>query len=353
MKPVLVPPLDLPPTLELASNENPLGPSRRASKAIQDALVRINRYPERDCFATEERLARLHKLPPSQVVLGPGSFGVLRLLVEACMPPGSEAIHAEPSYPMYRALIHKVGGRPIAVPLTADHRHDLMAMGQALGPATRLVIICNPNNPTGRAVSREELDAFMDQVPPHVMVVIDEAYYEYAEGPALPNGIDWLRKGHNLVVLRTFSKIHGLAGLRIGYGMAQPQVAAMLRQLRDPFAVSSLAQVAAQAALDDRTHVAAVRVLNEQVRAELCAALDREGLHYIPSLTNFVMIQCGGDDVSLTERLAEHGVRVRPGTEYGMRGWLRVTVGTSEQTQRFLSTLLSCLDWSLVRAACP
>ncbi|ADO72647.1 histidinol-phosphate transaminase [Stigmatella aurantiaca] len=353
MKPVLLRSLEVPSPLELDSNENPLGPSRRASKAIQEALSRVNRYPERDCFATEERLARLHKLSASHVALGPGSFGVLRLLMEACMPAGSEAIHAEPSYPMYRVLIHKVGGTPVAVPLTPDHRHDLVAMGHAIGPATRLVIICNPNNPTGRMVSSEELDAFMDQVPPHVMVVIDEAYYEYAEGPELPNAIDWIRKGHNLVVLRTFSKVHGLAGLRIGYGVAQPQVAAMLRQMRGPFAVTSLAQVAAQAALDDRTHVAAVRVLNEQVRSELCSALDREGLHYIPSVTNFVMIRCGGDDVSLTERLSEVGVRVRPGTEYGMRGWLRVTVGTSEQTQRFVSALLTCLDWSLVRAACP
>lgn len=335
----LAPQLEVHETLELAANENPLGPSRRAWKAVMDSMSRASRYPERDCGNTEERIARSLKISPSHLVLGPGSFGVLRLIADACMPAGSEIVHADPSYPMYRYLAHRAKCTPIAVPLTPDHRHDLPAMARAITPATRVVFICNPNNPTGRTVSHAELAEFMYQVPPHVLVVLDEAYYEYASGKDLPDGLDWVRAGHNVLVLRTFSKAYGLAGLRIGYGVGHEQVAAMLRQIRDPFSVSAIAQAAARAALEDKTHVAAVRVLNEQVRTELCSAVERMGLSYIPSVTNFVMIRCGGDDVSICEQLAQRGVKVRPGTEYGMRGWLRVTTGTSQQCQRFLATL--------------
>ncbi len=343
MKPAVLQKVEAPSLVELDSNESPLGPSRNVSRALTEAMARVGRYPERDCSHLEERVARLHKVTGSHVIVGPGGFGVLRLIADACMPAGSEVIYADPSYPIYRYLANKAGCRAVAVPLTPDHRHDLPAMARAIGPATRVVFICNPNNPTGRAVSVEELTDFMSQVPPHVLVVLDEAYYEYASGPDMPNGMDWVRSGHNVLVLRTFSKAYGLASLRVGYGVAPPHVAAMIRQARDPFVVNAVAQVAAKAALEDWAHVAAVRAFNDQVREELCTRVEQMGLRYIPSVTNFVMIECGGDDVAVTERLAEEGILVRPGSEYGMRGWLRVTVGTTEQIRFFLSVLQAIL----------
>ncbi|HLL00105.1 MAG TPA: histidinol-phosphate transaminase [Myxococcaceae bacterium] len=335
--------LEVHETLELAANESPLGPSRKVANAVISQLAQANRYPERDCSNTERAIARALSFPAAHVTVGPGSFGMLRLISEAYMSAGSEVVFADPSYPVYRGLAQQAGCIPVAVPLTPDHRHDLPAMAQAITPATRVVFICNPNNPTGRPVSHAELAQFMAQVPAHVLVVIDEAYFEYASGEELPDGTAWVRAGHHVVVLRTFSKAYGLAGMRIGYGVAHEQVAARLRQVRDPFSVNSMAQAAARAALTDEQHLASVRALNDQVRAELCAAVSRMGLRYIPSVTNFVMIQCGGDDLAICEQLAQHGVKVRPGSEYGMRGWLRVSTGTLRQCQRFLLTLQSVL----------
>ncbi|MDY7229552.1 histidinol-phosphate transaminase [Hyalangium rubrum] len=328
---------------ELSSNENPLGPAPKAWRAILESMGRASRYPDRDCSFTEERISQYLDVDPGNIVLGAGAFGVLRLIADSFMKPGSEVVFADPSYPMYRYFTHRKGCTPVIVPLTPDYRHDLLAMADAVGQQTSVVFVCNPNNPTGRPVSHEELIEFMDTVPEHVLVVLDEAYFEYACGPDMPDGVDWVRAERNVLVLRSFSKAYGLAGLRVGYGVGPEWITSALRQVRDPFTVNCLAQLAASAALEDRAHLEAVRGLNEYVRDEMCAQLERLGLAYIPSVTNFVMIQCGGDDIAITEHLKDQGVRVRHGSEYGMPGWIRVSTGTLEQTHRFLEELASLI----------
>ncbi len=329
--------------VELASNENPLGPAPQVSRLLLERMGRVNRYPEKDCAATEARIARSLEMDAANVVVGPGAFGVLRLIADAFMLPGREVVFADPSYPLYRYFSQRRGCRSVVVPLTRDYRHDLPAMAAALRPETQLVFICNPNNPTGTMVSRDELAAFMEQVPEHVLVVLDEAYFEYLSGPDVADGVDWVRAERNVVVLRSFSKAYGLAGLRVGYGVGPEWITSALRKVRDPFTVSGLAQIAACAALEERAHVDKVRRLNEAVREQMCARLKQLGLRYLPSVTNFVMIACGGDDVALTEQLSQQGIRVRSGTEYGMPGWLRVSTGTLDQTMHFLEELNTLL----------
>ena len=329
--------------VDLSTNENPLGPSPRAAQALTAVLWDTERYPDQNCTRAEARIARMHGVPAPQVLLGPGASGVLRMASEAVLTPGCEAIVATPGFPLYRTLIERRGGTPICVPLTADYRHDLQAMARALSPRTRAVFICNPNNPTGQPVSREELEAFMRQVPEQVLVIIDEAYYEYSSGPQHAEALDWVRQGAHALVVRSFSKAYGLAGLRAGYGVGPEELISTLRQVRDPYCVSSLAQVAVIAALEDKAHLAAVRALNEKARAELCRAMEQLGLDFIPSCTNFVMVRCGGDDEQLAALLLEQGVRVSMGSPYGMPGWLRVTTGTVHHIHRFANTLQALL----------
>jgi len=242
----------------------------------------------------------------------------------------------------------------LALPLIRDIQPDLLITdikmpfmdGLALSelvrkelPRTKIVIICNPNNPTGTAVTRTEMDAFMAQVPHHVLVVLDEAYFEYAIGGEYPDGLDYLRAGHNVLVLRTFSKAHGLAGLRVGYGVGRPDVVAALRRVREPFNVSGMAQAAALAALRDQEHLVRGRQVNDQGKAYLYAGMEALKLPYIQTSANFFMFQCPVDDVALYQAILAQGVVVRPGRAFGMPGWLRVTIGTDEQNRRFMAAL--------------
>ena len=327
--------------LNLSANENPLGPSPRVARALVSAD--INRYPDKDCTGAEARIARMLGVAAPQVLMGPGASGVLRMVTEAFLAPGDEVVVATPGFPLYLSLIQRRGAKAVCVPLTADYRHDLPAMARAVGPRTRAVFICNPNNPTGQPVTIQALDSFMRQVPAHVLVLIDEAYYEYCSGPQHAEGMNWVRREANVLVLRSFSKAYGLAGLRAGYAVGPEPLITELRRMREPYCVNAVAQLAVAAALEDTAHLAAVRSLNERVRGELCAAVEQLGLEFIPSASNFVMVRCGGDDEQVAMRLLEHGIRVSTGRQYGMAGWLRVSTGTVEHVRLFVLSLQKVL----------
>jgi len=329
--------------VKLASNENPLGPSPRAVAAMMAALQECNLYPDGGNYRLKERLAGALGVGADNIAFGAGSSTVLRMISEAFLMPGDEIVYANPSFIMYEIVTHLAGATPVVVPLDAEHRHDLPAMATAITPRTKVVIICNPNNPTGTTVTKAEFDAFLAQVPPHVVVVLDEAYFEYASGPSHIDGIDYVKAGHNVLVLRTFSKIVGLAGLRVGYGIGQPAVVGALRRVREPFNISLVAQAAAMAAITDQDHVARSRAVNDLGKMILYAGAEQLGLPYIPTAANFMMIKIPGDDQAMFQALMAQGVIVRPGRTFAMPGWLRVTIGTEEQNRRFLAALETVL----------
>lgn len=335
--------LGLEDVVKLASNENPLGPSPAAVQAMTQALLESHIYPDGSNYRLKEKLAGALGLAPENIVFGAGSSTVLRLIAEAFLTPGDEIVYADPSFILYEFVAHVAGATPVVVPLTADHRHDLPAMARAVTDKTRAVVICNPNNPTGTTVTRAEFEAFLAEVPPHLLVVMDEAYFEYARGPEHVDGLEYLKAGRNVLVLRSFSKIYGLAGLRVGYGVGRSDVVAALRRVREPFNVNSVAQAAVMAALTDDAHVRRSREVNDLGREALYAGARELGLEYIPSAANFVMIRCPADDQLLYQALLEQGVVVRPGRAFAMPGWLRVTIGTPEQNRRFLEALAVAL----------
>ncbi len=335
--------LGLAEVIKLASNENPLGPSPRAIEAMTRTLAEVNLYPDGGNYRLKAGVAEVLEVSPDNIVFGAGSSTVLRLLADAFLGPGDEVVYAHPSFILYEFLTHLGGATPITVPLNAVHGHNLPAMAAAVTPHTKIVIICNPNNPTGTAVSRAELDAFMAQVPDSVLVVLDEAYFEYATGGDYPDGIDYLRAGRNVLVLRTFSKAHGLAGLRVGYGVGRPDIIGALRRVREPFNVNAVAQAAALAALGDQEHLARGRAVNDEGKAMLYAGMEALKLPYIPTAANFFMFKCPVDDAALYQAILAQGVVVRPGRAFAMPGWLRVTIGTVEQNRRFLAALTVAL----------
>lgn len=330
--------------VKLASNENPLGPSPRAVTAMTAAVQECNLYPDGGNFRLKERLAGVLNVAPENVVFGAGSSTILRLIADAFLTPGDEVVYADPSFILYEIITHVGGATPVVVPLDAEHRHDLKAMAAAVTPRTKVVMVCNPNNPTGTTVTKDEFDAFLAAVPPHVVVVLDEAYYEYAAGPTHIDGVEYVKAGRNVLVLRTFSKISGLAGLRVGYGIGQPGVVAALRRVREPFNVNLVAQAAAMAAMTDQEHIARSRAVNDLGKAILYAGAERLGLPYIPTEANFVMIKTPGDDGAMFQALMAQGVIVRPGRTFAMPGWIRVTIGTEEQNRRFLTALETVLS---------
>ncbi|HYF93045.1 MAG TPA: histidinol-phosphate transaminase [Symbiobacteriaceae bacterium] len=335
--------LGLTDIVKLASNENPLGPSPRAVSAMGQAMLECHLYPDGANFRLKEKLAQALDVTAEQVVFGAGSSTVLRLIAEAFLTPGDEVVYADPSFIMYEIITHLGGATPVVVPVDAQYRHDLPAMAAAVTPRTKVVFVCNPNNPTGTTVTKAEMDAFLAAVPPSVLVVLDEAYFEYAAGPGHIDGLDYVKAGRNVLVLRSFSKIFGLAGLRVGYGIGEPSVVAALRRVREPFNVSIVAQAAALAAISDRDHVDRSRAVNTLGLQMLYAGVSRLGLPHIPSAANFFMVRVPGDDGAMFQALMQQGVIVRPGRTFAMPGWLRVTVGTEEQNRRFLAALEKAL----------
>lgn len=334
--------LGLSRVIKLASNENPCGPSPKALAAISTATGSLNRYPDGSGYRLREALAERWKVSRDQVILGNGSDEIIGLLAQAFLSPGDEAVMADQTFVIYKLQVMAAHGRPIEVPLR-EWRHDLQAMAKAVTPRTRLLFVCNPNNPTGTMVSAAEVEALMARVPEHVIVIFDEAYYEYVRDHGFPDALQYVRQTRNVVVLRTFSKIYGLAGLRIGYGLTSPEITNYLNRLRPPFNANSLAQRAALAALEDETHVAKSRAMNETEMAKVSAGLTALGLHPVPSQANFLYFDAGKDGGEVFEALLREGVIVR----HIQGRTVRVTIGLPEENQQFLHALQQVLGRSL------
>jgi histidinol-phosphate aminotransferase len=323
-------------SLKLASNENPLGPSPQALEAVRGALHGVNRYPDGASFQLRRALSRRLDVPEEQLVFGCGSSELLELLAKSFVGEGDEVVYAWPSFAMYPIVMRGAGANPVEVPLDGQCVHDLDAMARAVSERTQVVIVCNPNNPTGTSVGAEAFDRFVAGLPEDVVLVIDEAYGEYARRADFPDALAWVARRPATVVLRTFSKIYGLAGLRVGYAVAGAELAGYLERARLPFNVNSLSEVAACAALEDEEHVSSARRRNAEGLAYLERELGELGLETWPSDANFILVRTGED---VYEPLLREGVIVRPMGGYGMPDCVRVTVGLPEENERFVKAL--------------
>ena len=333
--------------VKLASNENPLGLSPKARAAVEAVVPELGRYPDGNGFDLKTALAARYGVPMARIVLGNGSNDVLEMVASALLGPGRAAVYSEHAFAVYPLATQARGARGIVVPANR-YGHDLPAMAKAIDAETRVVFIANPNNPTGTFLAAAEIDAFLRAVPPHVAVVIDEAYNEYLPAAARYDSIAWLARHRNLILTRTFSKAYGLAGLRVGFALCDEKIADLLNRVRQPFNVNNLALVAAAAALGDEAFVRRSHDLNLAGMTQLTAGFEHLGLAWIPSCGNFVAVEipraAGGSRADAVFRhLLREGVIVRPVAGYGMPDHLRVTVGLAAENERFLSALAAAL----------
>ena len=329
--------------IKLASNENPLGPSPVALAAIETRLADLSRYPDGNGFSLKKALSEKFGLEPDQITLGNGSNDVLEFIARAFVAPDNEVVFSRHSFAVYPIVTQAVGATAVVVP-AKNWGCDLQAMASHITDRTRVVFIANPNNPTGTWHTGDELKSFIAALPAHVLCVIDEAYYEYVESKDYPNAMSWLPEFDNLIVTRTFSKIYGLAGLRIGYGASSRAIADMLNRVRQPFNTNSLALAAAEAALGDDTHLQASRAINNAGMKQLVSAFEELGLDYIPSVGNFIAVDVGRKGVDVYEQLLREGVIVRPVANYEMPNHLRITIGTEIENRKFIEALTSVLN---------
>jgi histidinol-phosphate aminotransferase len=327
--------------VKLASNENPLGMPESARAAIGAALAELGRYPDSNGFELKAALSRKLGVPADWITLGNGSNDILEGAAAVMLAPGRSCVYAQHSFAVYPLATMARGARSIVVP-ARDFGHDLGAMLAAIDADTRLVFVANPNNPTGTFVGADRMAEFLGRVPPRVVVVLDEAYNEYLPPEQRHPSIDWVRRYPNLLVSRSFSKAYGLAGLRVGYGVAQPELTDLLNRVRQPFNCNSLAQAAAVAALADEAFVARSVEVNRQGMAQVTAAFDALGLRHLPSFGNFVLVQVG-DGAAVYQGLLKRGVIVRPVANYGLPQWLRVTIGLTEENEKFIAALREVL----------
>ena len=330
-----------PSIVKLASNENPLGMSPRARDAALAAVADVARYPDGGAFALKAALCAKFDVRPEQLVVGNGSNDILELVAQAFLAPGLSAVYSRHAFAVYPLATNARGARGIEV-AAKNFGHDLDAMLAAIEAQTRVIFIANPNNPTGTFIPGPELEAFLDRVPRHVLVVLDEAYTEYLAPEQRYDSIAWLARFPNLLVSRTFSKAYGLAGLRVGYGIAHPDVADLMNRVRQPFNVSSVGLAAAEAALGDEEFIARSAEINRRGMAQLTAAFTELGLEWIPSAGNFVTFKVG-DAIGINKALLRQGVIVRPIGAYGMPHWLRVSIGLPEENARFIAALKQAL----------
>jgi histidinol-phosphate aminotransferase len=330
-------------SIKLASNENPLGPSPKAVEAIARALPNLHRYPDGSAFYLTRRLAERHGVPPEQIIVGNGSNELIELVVRTFVRPRDEVVMADQAFVVYRMVTQAVAATSRIVPLR-DFTHDLEAMADAVGSRTRLVIVANPNNPTGTIFRRGAWETFLRALAGRqLLVVADDAYAEFVTDPEYPDTIVCRGDGDVPVVsLRTFSKLHGLAGLRVGYGVAPASVVEALGRVRQPFNVNALAQIAALAALDDHEHVARTLAVNREGLAYLTREFDRLGLRWVPTAANFILVRVG-QGVRVYEALLRRGVIVRPMDGYGFPEHLRVTIGLPEENARCIAALEAVL----------
>ena len=328
--------------IKLASNENLLGPSPKAIAAIRKELPHIYMYPDGPCSLLREALAKKFSLPERMVVISNGADNLILMIANAFVGEGDEVVMADPTFAVYTNVTQIMGGKVVKVKLK-DFTHDLDGMLEKVNRKTKLVFICNPNNPTGTTVSQKLFSHFLSKLPERVVAVLDEAYGDFVEDPFYPNGLDYVKARKQVVVLRTFSKVYGLAGLRIGYALGREDLVDCLYQVRDPFPVHRLAQVAAVAALNDQDHAVRSIQLVYEGKRYLYRELDEMGLLYLPSHANFIFIDFERDSQEVFQALLKEGIIIRPGKIWGYPTCARVTIGRREDNQRFIKALKKIL----------
>jgi histidinol-phosphate aminotransferase len=325
--------------VKLASNEGPFPPFPAALEAIDHASHQLNRYPDGGAYLLRTALAERYGVPFEDVAVGAGADGLIDCVSQATLDPGDEIVCGWPSFASYVIDALKLGAVPKTVPLV-DYRYDIEGILDAIGPRTKLVFLCNPNNPTGTMNTRAELDEYFESVPEQVLTVLDQAYFEYLDDPDYPDGIEeYAKTGHSVLVLRTFSKIYGLAGLRVGYGVGPPEVVTAIGKVRRAFDINHHAQAAALASLESADELERRRRVNAEGRAQLERILREHGFDPPPSVTNFLFFEVGEDSRPLFEQLLREGVIVRPAHAFGAPGGIRVTVGTAEENEFFAEAL--------------
>ncbi len=325
--------------IKLASNENPLGPSPKALEAMRVALEFSHLYPDGGGYYVRKALSAKLQIPPEEIILGNGSNEIIEFLGHAFLDRGDEAITSEHAFVAYKLIAAVFGARTVEA-ASPDHRHHLDVILAAITPRTRLIFVANPNNPTGTLLSQMEIDEFMARVPDRIVVVFDEAYFEYVDHP--PDTMRFVREGKNVIVLRTFSKIHGLASLRLGYGMARPELIQVLQKTREPFNVNGLAQVAGVASLSDDAHQLETKRLTDEGRAYLENEFAAMELEFVPSAANFVLVKVG-DGVTVFRALLQRRIIVRALKGYNLPAWIRVSIGTMEQNRKCIAALREVL----------
>ncbi|MFC4769833.1 histidinol-phosphate transaminase [Effusibacillus consociatus] len=325
--------------IKLASNENPAGPSKRAQEAIQQSLFDLHRYPDGGQVVLKSELAAYHNVSEDMLLIGNGSDEVISFFCTTFLEPGDEIVVPSPSFSEYKFASTLMAGRTVEVPLGEGFEYDLNDFANAVTDRTRIVFLCSPNNPTGTYIRQSDLEAFLQRISPEILVVIDEAYNEYVEAPDYAQGLDLLKKGYNVAVMRTFSKLFGLAALRVGYTITKPEIVNYVNRVREPFNVNHLAQVAAVAALHDEEHIEVSRKVNSEGKQALYEGFRRLGMKYIPTETNFILVDTGVDSKELFQALLRKGVIIRDGGFFGLPTWIRVTIGLPEENTRFLAAL--------------
>lgn len=326
--------------VKLASNENPLGPSPKAIQAIRDEAENVFLYPESTAPELREAISSKFNISPDQILIGNGGEEILKFIAQMFINKGDEAVMGKPSFGLYNISVSHMGGVPVEVPLTDRFEHDFDAMLDAISPKTKLVYICNPNNPTGNIMTAEKVHRFIQKIPKNVVVVLDEAYYDYAvKNPAYPDGLKILADRPNTLILRTFSKVAGIAGVRVGYAISSEEIIGEMSKVKGVFNASRLAQVAGLAALQDTEHIEATVELNYESLSLMTDFFEKNGLDYIPSNANFIFVKTGLSSHLVNEELLKRGVIIRPGFLWGLDEWNRVSTGTREQTLRFIEAL--------------
>jgi len=328
--------------LLLAANENVLGPSPLAIKATHDAVKEAHLYPDGACSILRNKIASKHNVSGDRIVIGNGSNEIIELLIRTFVQPGETVVTAWPSFVVYRLVTQAHGRDTLLAPLRRD-RYDLTALAALIDHRTKLVFIANPNNPTGTYVTKRELDAFLERIPPSVIVVLDEAYIEYVTADDFPNGLTDISERPRTVVLRTFSKVYGLAGLRVGYGIMDPELVDYVDRVRQPYNVNAVAQLAAAAALDDEEHVQRSRDLVKAGISQMIPALEAMGLEAVPSQANFLVIKLPFDGSFAQAALRDRAILVRSMGGYGMPNSIRVNIGTTDMNTRVLAGLQELL----------
>jgi len=335
--------LDLKDVIKLASNETSIGPSPLALEAIKKEIKNINLYPESSSRILREKIAQKLNIDKEMIILGNGADNIIDLVGMAFINKGDEVITGEITFPAYETITKIMGGKVISVKLK-DYTYDLEEITRRINEKTKIIFLCNPNNPTGTIVTKDEVNNFMIKIPEDVIVVFDEAYYDYVEDKSYPDSLSYVLEGKNVIILRTFSKIAGIAGVRVGYGIAKQEFIGYLRRVVEPFATNRLAQVAAFASLDDEEHRKKVLRSNQEGKKYLYNELKKLRLSHIPTETNFIFVDVKEDSGIIFKELLKKGLIIRPGKIYGCRTFIRVTIGTAYENQKFIQAIYEVLN---------